>query len=321
MNSILNVGLVGAGVAASKAVAALAGSADINFSGVYSKRIALPASSLKIPRIESYDKLLDMSDLHAVYIATPVNSHLTLAKTAVEAGLPVLIEKPFGLSYAAVQQFVDTHAGASLVCVAFKKRFGAAVNRIRQYIRSTDRIVEVACKWRIPPPLTIWRRERSVSGGGVVMDLGSHILDLFENLLGRIRRVTTVALGIDKEFCTENMAEIELVFESGCKGRILIDWESAKLSQELRISGLDNSIHLTRINQEEDCLQMERETPHWCQNYHPKDEYVGLFSELHSAIFSNKGHALPGLSAALRNHLLIDAVYLSSAEQRSVDIQ
>ena len=131
--------------------------------------------------------------LGAVYVAAPNHAHRVLVEAAAAAGLPVLCEKPMATTYADAQAMVDACARAGVrYGTAFDQRFHPAHRALaallaegRLGIVTAVRIV-YACwlpadwggagdNWRIDP-----RR----AGGGALIDLAPHGLDLASFLLG-----------------------------------------------------------------------------------------------------------------------------------------
>ncbi len=149
------------------------------------------------------DAFLATPGLGAVYVAAPNHAHRSLVEAAARAGLPVLCEKPMATTQADAQAMVDACAVAGvLYATAFDQRFHAA-HRLLARMVATGRLGTVtairivyACwlaadwtgdgnsgdNWRIDP-----RR----AGGGALMDLAPHGLDLSSYLLNE--RLTEVA--------------------------------------------------------------------------------------------------------------------------------
>ena len=142
--------------------------------------------------------------LGAVYVAAPNHAHRPLVEAAARAGLPVLCEKPMATTQADAQAMVDACAAAGvLYATAFDQRFHAA-HRLLAGMVAEGRLGTVtairivyACwlaadwtgdgnsgdNWRIDP-----RR----AGGGALMDLAPHGLDLSSYLL-KMRSICPVA--------------------------------------------------------------------------------------------------------------------------------
>ena len=139
----------------------------------------------------------------AVYVATPNSSHAAIVRAAAAAGKPVLCEKPMAATADAAQSMVDACAAAGvLYATAFDQRFHAAHRRLRALIGEgalgtvTCVRIHYAC-WTPPDwqPAEYahdnWRVDPARAGGGAMIDLAPHGLDLVQMLLDE--PITTVA--------------------------------------------------------------------------------------------------------------------------------
>lgn len=139
----------------------------------------------------------------AVYVATPNSSHAAVVRAAAAAGKPVLCEKPMARTAAEAEAMVDACAAAGVqYATAFDQRFHAAHRRLRELVASgafgtvTCVRVHYAC-WTPPDwrPAEYahdnWRVDPARAGGGAMIDLAPHGLDLVQTLLDE--PVTTVA--------------------------------------------------------------------------------------------------------------------------------
>ena len=141
------------------------------------------------------EELLARKDVDAVYIATPAHLHARQATAAARAGKHVLCEKPLGLTVAEAEAVVAAcrKAGVTLA-VDFMMRFHA-------YHRAAKRMIDEGTLGRMvlgraqlscwyPPIPGAWRQDPATGGGGSLIDMGGHCIDLLETFLGRARRVS-----------------------------------------------------------------------------------------------------------------------------------
>jgi scyllo-inositol 2-dehydrogenase (NADP+) len=133
------------------------------------------------------DEMLDACDGDVLVIAAPPRHHLAAARLGFESGLHVFCEKPFGLDAFEAEEMVGlaAHAGRHLGA-GLNVRYLPAVQAARAALEegALGPVVSVACEWTrssalpgsVPyPPL--WYRSRLETGGGVLRDLGTHVLD------------------------------------------------------------------------------------------------------------------------------------------------
>jgi 1,5-anhydro-D-fructose reductase (1,5-anhydro-D-mannitol-forming) len=143
------------------------------------------------------EDMLATERLDALYVATPNHLHLAPVRSAVEAGVPVLCEKPMAASLADAEAIGAAVTGAGVLYgVAFDQRRHPAHVALRQAIEAgaigRPAAVRIAyCCWVDPlwrPPgetgADNWRADPRAAGGGAVVDLAPHGLDLVHALLG-----------------------------------------------------------------------------------------------------------------------------------------
>lgn len=121
-------------------------------------------------------------DLDGVVIATPSAQHAQQTIAALDAGLAVFCQKPLGRTAAEARAAVDAAKRADrLLHVDFSYRFTQAMQAIRQLIASGELGDIYACDLTFHNaygPDKAWFYDLSQAGGGCVMDLGVHLVDL-----------------------------------------------------------------------------------------------------------------------------------------------
>lgn len=137
----------------------------------------------------------------AVIVATPNRHHESVATGALEAGLDVLVEKPLAHSLESAERIVEAAETADGVCmVGFQSRFSPAASVLDGYLdrgRLGD-VYHVEARYlrrRGVPGLGSWFTDRELAGGGALIDVGVHVLDLGLHFLGfpAVEEVSSVA--------------------------------------------------------------------------------------------------------------------------------
>lgn len=172
---------------------------------------ARPAASL--------EELLS-ADLDAVYVATPVHLHAEQVARAAAAGKHVFCEKPLGLSVTEAQTMLAAcqQAGVNLG-TAFMMRFQSQHVALRDLIRAgrLGRPVyaraQLSCWY--PPIPGAWRQHPQSGGGGSLIDMGGHCLDLLEMLLGEVETVSCLVNSSVHPYAVEDSAVVLAKFRSG----------------------------------------------------------------------------------------------------------
>jgi predicted dehydrogenase len=131
--------------------------------------------------VSTLDDILDLG-VNGVVIATPSALHAEQSIQALERGVAVFCQKPLGRNVAEVQAVVDAARQADrLLCVDLSYRFTEGMRRIREIVSSGElgHIYAVDLVFHNAyGPDKPWFYDPALSGGGCVMDLGVHLVDL-----------------------------------------------------------------------------------------------------------------------------------------------
>jgi predicted dehydrogenase len=173
-------------------------------------------------------ELLADPEVDAVYIATPVRLHLPQTLAAAAAGKHVLVEKPMARNVAECDQMIDACRAAGVgLGVAYYRRFYPIVARMKELLTSGEigRPLAISAVTSTtfafgPSDAGYWRVVPAEGGGGALMDIGSHRLNLFLDLFGE---VTDVQARIDTllgPYEAEDAATLSLRFRNGAHGTL-----------------------------------------------------------------------------------------------------
>ncbi|MGW3993031.1 Gfo/Idh/MocA family protein [Amycolatopsis sp. NPDC004772] len=151
---------------------------------------------LDIPtRHSSYDALANDPDVDVVYVATPHPMHHANARLALEAGKPVLVEKPFTMNAEEARDLVDLARAQGLFLMeAMWTRFLPHIRHIRELLPSLGDVVTVAAdhgQWFAEDPA--FRLFAPELGGGALLDLGIYPVSFASMVLGQPERVAAMA--------------------------------------------------------------------------------------------------------------------------------
>ncbi|MFW6311828.1 MAG: Gfo/Idh/MocA family protein, partial [Nanoarchaeota archaeon] len=144
-----------------------------------------------------YRELLENDEIDAVSITTWNNLHAPIAIAALRAGKNVLCEKPLALNAIEAQEMVDTaQQTGKLLMVGFVRRFGENAKYIKKLIEQGNlgnvyyAKTGVIRRWGNPGG---WFSDKKRSGGGPVIDLGVHMIDLVRYVVGKPKVVSVTA--------------------------------------------------------------------------------------------------------------------------------
>lgn len=131
-----------------------------------------------------YKEMLAKAELDAVIICSPHTLHYEQARDVLNSGLHVMIEKPMVCSSEEAQQLIDlSNQVGKLMQVSYQRHFQPEFLYIKEAIESgaigklTSITASLYQEWRQGTPGS-WRANPALSGGGFLMDSGSHIIDV-----------------------------------------------------------------------------------------------------------------------------------------------
>ncbi len=148
------------------------------------------------------DELIASSEIDAVYIATPPDSHLELALKVAAAGKPCCIEKPLAPTLAQSEAILAAFTAKKIpLFVAYYRRSLPRFNKVKRLIDDGEIGAVRHVNWHLSKaPSDVdksgeynWRTDKQVALGGYFDDLASHGLDLFGYLFGEYQSVKGLA--------------------------------------------------------------------------------------------------------------------------------
>jgi len=208
----------------------------------------------------SYQSILEDPEITSVVICSETNQHLELVVAAAKAGKHIFCEKPIGLGKDDATTMADAVKAAG---VTFQTGFFMRGAPVHQWIKAIvasgtlgkiTRVRYTNCHqaaldgwfdtdWR-------WLADPKLAGGGAVLDLGAHVLDIVINTFtpteGKIVNVAGALGNRGGRYGTEidEYGSALLTFESGAIAEIEASWVDPKLRSPVEIFGTEGQIQL-----------------------------------------------------------------------------
>lgn len=181
------------------------------------------ATEFSATAVDTVESLLEQSDV--VYIATPAHLHCEQVLDCARAGRHVLCEKPLGITVCEMEQMITACNSARVhLGTAFMMRFIAQHRAAEQMIQEgrlgkpTYGRAQLSCWY--PLMQGAWRQKPNESGGGALMDLGGHCIDLMEMFFGPVRKVSCLVNRTVHSYESEDSAVAVLFFDNGALATI-----------------------------------------------------------------------------------------------------
>jgi predicted dehydrogenase len=231
----LELGLVGAGAIAQSYVQALRQSTAARFTAVADVRPDAArafAEDVGCAAYEDHEKLAKEAGCDAVIVCTPPATHPEICAAFFERGISVLCEKPVAIDSAAAQRMIEAAARAEVVfTMASKFRYVDDVIRAKSILASglLGEIVlfENAFTSRVDMSRR-WNSDPKIAGGGVLIDNGTHSVDIARYFLGPIEAVEAVEGRRVQGLAVEDTVRLFLRTQAGVLGSIDLSWSLNK---------------------------------------------------------------------------------------------
>ena len=160
------------------------------------------------------------SDIDAVYIASPANIHLEHVIACARAKKHILCEKPLGMTVKESEEMIricqeeGVILGVGLM-MRFLSQHQAALKLIEEGRLGKPVYGRAQLSCWYPPIQGAWRQDPGTGGGGSLMDMGSHCIDLLEMFFGRIKAVSCFINNSIHDYKSEDSAVVSLRFDNG----------------------------------------------------------------------------------------------------------
>ena len=197
------------------------------------------------------DSLINDPEINAIYVATPPSSHKEHTVAAANSGKAVYVEKPMAMSYEESAQMLNacTNSKVPLFVAYYRRalpRFLKVKSLLDNGIIGDVRFVNVRY-YESPREDDVsgnlnWRTDPKIAGCGYFCDLGSHILDLIQFLIGNIVNVSGHASNQNKIYLAEDLVSGEFLFESGVHGAGVWAFNASENRDEVEIMGSKGKI-------------------------------------------------------------------------------
>jgi predicted dehydrogenase len=238
---MLKIGLIGAGAIGDVHLQGFQQNKDCKVIAVASRtkeHVQETAEKFNIPKQFIGDNWKDLlrEDIDAVSICTPNYLHAPMILEAIKRDVHILCEKPISISLRELDRIEKALNEKPLIFyTAFNKRYNPLFSRIKEGIEEglLGKILNSRYYLSHYGPYKSWRAkskekwfyDSQKAGGGVLLDLGIHCIDLFRYLLGEFESIEGVSYDtfcIDMEH--EDTCNVNFRFQDGSLGIISVSW-------------------------------------------------------------------------------------------------
>jgi predicted dehydrogenase len=245
----LRVGLIGYGLAGRVFHAPLiAATPDLRLSAVVTRdperRVMLQAEHPGAAALDTPDQLwARVADLDVVVVATPNRTHVPLARAALQAGLPVVVDKPLAPTSADARALAaEARARGLLLTVFQNRRWDGDFLTVRRLLGegalgAVRRFESRFERW-VPVRKGGWKeRGEPEEAGGLLFDLGAHLIDQASLLFGRALAVYAELDRRRPGAAADDDAFVALTHVSGVRSHLWMSKVAAQRGPRFRVLG------------------------------------------------------------------------------------
>lgn len=354
----LRVGVIGAGVGALHLAAynQIPEVEIVALAGLDDDRVKRVAAEYSVPQTyREYEQMLAAPNVDAVSVCLPNHLHMPVAIAALDAGKHVIVEKPLARNAAEGQVIVDAaKAHDKVLMISFDKRHRSDVMWIKNYIDSgaIGRVYYAKAHWMRRsgiPRLGSWFVSKQQAGGGPLVDLGVHVLDIAMYLMGEPQPLAVSANtyaefgprgqkgwgGGRWQFSDENLPyEVEdlgtafIRLAGGATLLLEASWGTHSAAGDdfgVTLYGTEGGVELLVRNYTTvDTVRVFTDIGGVATDMAPKipggNGHLEVLRRFVSAVLHGTP-AIPGPDDGLRRNQVLDAAYTSAAEGREVTIE
>lgn len=198
---------------------------------------------------DSYEDFLN-SDINAVYIASKNSDHYSYIIKAAEAGKHILCEKPLVLTSEEANKVKEIcEANGVILTVNYPYRFHPIVQKAQEIIANNmlGKIISISADFKINYPPNENYRFVKEHGGGPIIDLGTHVIDLIRYLAGDIKDIISFKDSLVYQSEVEDLGIALLKLNSGAYGTLSVSYCAKKAPNRIEIVGYNGYLTIDNL--------------------------------------------------------------------------
>jgi predicted dehydrogenase len=254
---------------------------------------------------------IDWSSIDALFVCTPPASRGPAELAAVQAGIPVMLEKPVGLSVEGCRPLLEALLENPVInSVGYMNRYRDSVISTQKLLEDAE-LVGIVCNWvggiyRVP-----WWLQRNASGGPF-NEQGTHLVDLCRLFLGEVTEVFAMAGNSSTHKDIQETLVITLRFSNEKLATVFYSCRASEKHIYFQIFSTTHSVSLEGWD-----LKITAKGASTDANSREEDIYVKEDAAFFNAISSNnQGLIKSPLKDAIRTQLVVDTIHKSLLSQK-----
>lgn len=196
-----------------------------------------------------YQALAESTELDAVIVSTPPSTHPEIAMYFMRKGVNVLCEKPLCLTVAEAKAMIETAETSNVTfTMATKFRYCADVVKAKAILASgvLGEIVQFENAFTAKVDMSKrWNSNREIAGGGVLIDNGTHSVDIIRYFLGAITEVLAVETSGTQNLSVDENVKLLARTAENVVASVDLTWGINKeLPNFISVYGTNGTLHI-----------------------------------------------------------------------------
>ncbi|WP_414148511.1 Gfo/Idh/MocA family oxidoreductase [Erwinia sp. BNK-24-b] len=236
-----------------------------------------------VPDWSSLLQLIDSGEIaiDLIVLATPPAQHLEQALQASQRGIHLVVDKPFAPDVEAAQAMISAARQANTLLTVFHNRrwdgdFLTLQRLVQAEAFGTVRSFESRFEWWRPEGFGNWRDKVTIAqGGGLLLDLGSHLIDQAIQLFGPVQEASAeLARHSGKQSDSDEDCFVSLLHQNGVRSRLCMNGQAALNAPRFHLLGSKGAF--TRFG-------LDNQEPQLAAGMSPADSRYGVTPSEQSA--------------------------------------
>jgi predicted dehydrogenase len=218
--------------------------------------------------IVTADELFAM-DLDLIVVGTPNRTHVEYARRAIEKGVAVVVDKPFAPTSAEAKGLVAAARAEGVPLTVFQnRRWDSDFRTVRKIIGELGEIRRFESRYErwVPEIWDNWREFGAPEeAGGLLYDLGAHLVDQALQLFGPVRSVYAELDLRRPGVQVDDDVFVALTHENGVRSHLWASAHAANHGPRFRVLGSEGAFVISGMDEQEDALDAGRRPtdPNW----------------------------------------------------------
>jgi predicted dehydrogenase len=285
--------------------------------------------------IESYNdykKMIEESKIDAVYITTPVASHVPIASFCAKKNLHFFVEKPLGRTAEESTELCNIIKNTKIISmVGFYLRYAETFVKAKELLENNvlGEIINIKSSVYQSQSLAKssgWRFKKKESGGGVLIDLGIHLIDLLRWYFGNI---TSVKGAIEFHYSqeVEDTVTSTIEFENGMNCLFEASWNVKNYRLQETTIEIEGTYGNMRVNEDSVKLDYKGNNKKQDEIFYRQSLYQGVPIDIGGSEYTredlnfiecirNEKQPILNVINSNKTQSVIDAIYRSSKSNK-----